>query len=46
MLQRDCISFIEQKLFVDEKLLRTYKNGVVKIDGYLEGLFLFCKCIT
>ena len=33
---KNCVSFIEKNLFVDGKLLRTYKNGTAKIDGYLE----------
>ena len=31
-----CIDFIESNLFQDEKLLRTYKDGKAKIQGYLE----------
>jgi len=31
-----CLVFIEKKLIQDEKLLRTYKNGYSKIQGYLE----------
>jgi len=31
-----CLGFIEKQLIQDEKLLRTYKNGIAKIDGYLE----------
>jgi len=31
-----CLGFIEKKLIQDEKLLRTYKNGYSKIQGYLE----------
>ena len=42
---KNCISFIEQKLFVDEKLLRTYKNGVAKIDGYLEDYSYFVNAL-
>ncbi len=33
---KTCISFIENNLFADGKLLRTYKNKTAKIDGYLE----------
>ncbi len=33
---KKCLSFITQNLFVDERLLRTYKNKTAKIDGYLE----------
>ncbi|MDH3394950.1 MAG: thioredoxin domain-containing protein, partial [Nitrosopumilus sp.] len=38
---KDCISFIEKNLFVNDKLLRTYKNGTAKIDGYLEDYSYF-----
>jgi uncharacterized protein YyaL (SSP411 family) len=31
-----CLGLIEKQLIQDEKLLRTYKNGIAKIDGYLE----------
>ena len=31
-----CISFIDEKLTNDGKLLRTYKNGTAKIQAYLE----------
>lgn len=31
-----CLELIEQQLMKNGKLLRTYKNGVSKIDGYLE----------
>ena len=31
-----CLSFIEQNLFNNGKLLRTYKNGTSKIQAYLE----------
>ena len=42
---KNCISFIEDKLIVDEKLLRTYKNGVAKIDGYLEDYSYFTNAL-
>jgi hypothetical protein len=42
---KNCISFIEQKLLVDTKLLRTYKNGVAKIDGYLEDYSYFVNAL-
>ena len=42
---KDCISFIENNLIVDEKLLRTYKNGVAKIDGYLEDYSYFINAL-
>ena len=31
-----CLSFIEEKLFADGKLLRTYKDGKSKLPAYLE----------
>jgi uncharacterized protein YyaL (SSP411 family) len=42
---KDCISFIEKNLFVDEKLLRTYKNGTAKINGYLEDYSYFINAL-
>ena len=42
---KNCISFIEQKLLVNEKLLRTYKDGVAKIDGYLEDYSYFVNAL-
>jgi len=42
---KNCISFIEEKLVVDGKLLRTYKNGVAKIDGYLEDYSYFVNAL-
>ena len=42
---KNCISFIEKNLFVDGKLLRTYKNGVSKIDGYLEDYSYFVNAL-
>ena len=42
---KNCISFIEDKLIVGEKLLRTYKNGVAKIDGYLEDYSYFTNAL-
>ncbi len=42
---KDCISFIEQNLFVNEKLLRTYKNGIAKINGYLEDYSYFINAL-
>ena len=42
---KSCISFIEQNLFVDDKLLRTYKNGIAKIDGYLEDYSYFVNAL-
>ena len=42
---KDCISFTEQNLFVNEKLLRTYKNGIAKINGYLEDYSYFINAL-
>lgn len=42
---KDCISFIERNLLDDEKLLRTYKNGHAKIDGYLEDYSYFTNAL-
>ena len=42
---KNCISFIEQNLFVNDKLLRTYKNGIAKIDGYLEDYSYFVNAL-
>ncbi len=40
-----CISLIENNLFTDDKLLRTYKNGTAKIDGYLEDYSYFTNAL-
>ena len=40
-----CIAFIENKLIKDGKLLRTYKNGTAKIQGYLEDYAYFANAI-
>lgn len=40
-----CISFIEEKLFDNGKLLRTYKNGTAKIAGYLEDYAYFVNAL-
>jgi uncharacterized protein YyaL (SSP411 family) len=42
---KGCVSFIEKNLFVDGKLLRTYKNGTAKIDGYLEDYSYFVNAL-
>ena len=42
---KNCISFIEKNLLIDEKLLRTYKNGVAKIDGYFEDYSYFVNAL-
>ena len=42
---KNCVSFIEKNLFVDGKLLRTYKNGTAKINGYLEDYSYFVNAL-
>ena len=42
---KNCIAFIEKNLFVDDKLLRTYKNGTAKINGYLEDYSYFVNAL-
>ena len=42
---KTCIAFIESNLFEDGKLLRTYKNGTAKIDGYLEDYSYFVNAL-
>ncbi|BDQ30532.1 thioredoxin domain-containing protein [Nitrosopumilus zosterae] len=42
---KNCISFIENNLFDGDKLLRTYKNGSAKIDGYLEDYSYFINAL-
>ena len=42
---KDCIEFIQNNLFVDGKLLRTYKNGTAKINGYLEDYSYFVNAL-
>lgn len=42
---KNCIDFIEKNLFQDDKLLRTYKNGAAKIDGYLEDYSYFVNAL-
>jgi len=32
----DCMSFMEDKLIVNESLLHTYKDGIAKIDAFLD----------
>jgi uncharacterized protein YyaL (SSP411 family) len=39
------ISFIEKNLFVDGKLLRTFKNETSKINGYLEDYSYFANAL-
>lgn len=42
---KDCIGFIENNLLLDGKLLRTYKNGTAKINGYLEDYSYFVNAL-
>ena len=42
---KTCIAFIEDNLFLDDKLLRTYKNGNAKIEGYLEDYSYFVNAL-
>ncbi|PIW35521.1 MAG: thioredoxin, partial [Nitrosopumilales archaeon CG15_BIG_FIL_POST_REV_8_21_14_020_33_23] len=42
---KNCVSFIETKLLDDAKLLRTYKNNIAKIDGYLEDYSYFANAL-
>ena len=42
---KTCVDFIENNLFVDGKLLRTYKNETAKIDGYLEDYSYFANAL-
>ncbi len=42
---KNCVSFIETNLLDDTKLLRTYKNNVAKIDGYLEDYSYFANAL-
>jgi len=42
---KNCVSLIEKNLLVDNKLLRTYKNNIAKIDGYLEDYSYFANAL-
>ena len=42
---KNCIRFIENNLFVNDKLLRTYKNKTPKIDGYLDDYAYFVNAL-
>ena len=42
---KNCIEFLEKNLLVDDKLLRTYKNGKAKINGYLEDYSYFVNAL-
>jgi len=44
-LARNAVEFIKKNLFVDGKLLRTHKNGVSKINGYLEDYAYFANAL-
>ena len=41
----NCVNFIESKLFDNKKLLRTYKNGQAKIQGYLEDYAYYANAL-
>ncbi|PIW33499.1 MAG: thioredoxin, partial [Nitrosopumilales archaeon CG15_BIG_FIL_POST_REV_8_21_14_020_37_12] len=41
----NCVSFIEKNLLSGDKLLRTYKNKIAKIDGYLEDYSYFVNAL-
>ena len=41
----NCVSFIEKNLLSGDKLLRTYKNNIAKIDGYLEDYSYFVNAL-
>ena len=41
----NCISFIQTHLLSDSRLLRTFKNDVAKIDGYLEDYAYFINAL-
>lgn len=42
---KNCISFIEQNLLNEIKLLRTFKDNTAKIDGYLEDYAYFASAL-
>ena len=42
---KKCVSFINEKLFAEGKLLRTYKNGTAKIQGYLEDYAYYANSL-
>jgi uncharacterized protein YyaL (SSP411 family) len=44
-IARNCILFLEKNLFVDGQLLRTYKNGNSKINGYLDDYAYFVNAL-
>ncbi len=41
----NCIEFIEKNLIQDGQLLRTYKDGTAKIQGYLEDYAYFTNSL-
>ena len=41
----NCIKFIHDKLLKNDQLLRTYKNGLAKIPGYLEDYAFFVNSL-
>lgn len=41
----NCIKFIQEKLLKNDQLLRTYKNGLAKIPGYLEDYAFFVNSL-
>ena len=41
----NCVNFIKSKLFDNKKLLRTYKNGQAKIQGYLEDYAYYANAL-
>jgi hypothetical protein len=41
----NCIKFIQDKLLKNDQLLRTYKNGLAKIPGYLEDYAFFVNSL-
>ena len=42
---RNCIKFIEEKLTVNGELLRTYKDGQVKLKAYLDDYAYFVNAL-
>ena len=42
---QNCVAFIESKLFDGEKLLRTFKDGKAKIQGYLEDYAYYANSL-
>jgi uncharacterized protein YyaL (SSP411 family) len=44
-IARNCISFLEKNILVEGRLLRTYKNGTAKINGYLDDYAYFVNAL-